>query len=309
MRALVTGASGFVGPHLMSFLASSGDDALGVDSKDGPDLLDAEGWRDLAEDAQPDVMYHLAGWSDVGASWKQPREAFRANAEGTLNVLEAARSAKVERVVVVSSADVYGIASPASLPLTEKAPVQPRSPYGASKVASEALARQAFRGWGLDVVIARPFNHIGPGQSDRFVAPAFAAKIAEAERVGGGKVTHGDLSPERDFTDVRDVVSAYRLLATEGRPGATYNICSSRAVSMSDILRQLVSLSSADISTEPDPDKIRPVEVPVLRGSHDRLTADTGWEPTIALADTLSDVLADFRDRIAPAADATDQSS
>ncbi len=295
MRALITGSSGFVGPHLLAHLEEAGDSVIAADTHNSPDLADHEAWCSELADDTPDVIYHLAGWSDVGASWHSPLPAFAANAAGTLSLLEAARKAGVGRVIVVSSADVYGIASPASLPLTEDAPAQPRSPYGASKEAAEAVARQYYRGWGLDVIIVRPFNHIGPGQSTRFVAPAIAAKVAAAEVAGSGEVTHGDLSPERDFTDVRDVVRAYRLIADQGRAGATYNVCTGRAVAMSSILEHFVSLATVPISTRPDPDLIRPVDLPVLRGSHAALTADTGWEPSIPLTDSLSDILEEAR--------------
>lgn len=298
MRALITGATGFVGPHLQSHLEDQGDEVSGIGHLNGPDLLDTEAWERLLAEIKPDVLYHLAGFSDVGASWKSPRDAFRLNGEGTLSVLEAARLNNIERVVVVSSADVYGIASPASLPLTESAPLQPRSPYGASKQAAEALAQQYSRGWGLDVVVVRPFNHIGPGQSVNFFAPAIATKIAAAELAGGGEVTHGDLSPERDFTDVRDVVRAYRLIAVAGRKGGTYNVCTGKAVAMSSILDDLIRAAMVPISTTPDPDLVRPVDLPVLRGSFDALFDDTGWEPSIELGDTLIDVLTDARRRV-----------
>lgn len=304
MSALITGATGFVGPHLTAHLEAEGDSVIGIGHTNGPDLLDAEAWNDLVATNTPDVIYHLAGFSDVGASWKNPRDAFRLNAEGTMSVLEAARLNSVQRVIIVSSADVYGIASPASLPLAETAPIQPRSPYGASKQAAEALAQQYSRGWGLDVIVVRPFNHIGPGQSPNFFAPAIATKIAQAELVGGGLVTHGDLSPERDFTDVRDVVRAYRLIATKGRNGSTYNVCSGKAVAMSSILDDLISAAMVPISTEPDPELVRPVDLPVLRGSFDALREDTGWEPSIELNETLIDVLADARQRITQPADA-----
>lgn len=309
MRALITGATGFVGPHLLAHLESEGDVVTGIGHANGPDLLDAEAWDQLVHQSTPDVIYHLAGFSNVGASWKAPRDAFRMNAEGTLSVLEAARLNGVKRVIVVSSADVYGIASPASLPLTETAPVQPRSPYGASKQAAEALAHQYSRGWGLDVIVVRPFNHIGPGQSPSFFAPAIATKIAKAELAGGGLVTHGDLSPERDFTDVRDVVRAYRLIATNGRKGATYNVCTGKAVAMSSILEDLIGAAMVPISIEPDPELVRPVDLPVLRGSFDALRADTGWEPSIELNDTLAAVLSDARQRVNAATDTNDSTA
>lgn len=305
MRALITGATGFVGPHLAAHLAEQGDDVTGVGHHDGPDLLDQAGWVQRVGQTAPDVIYHLAGFSDVGRSWKQPLESFRMNAEGTFSVLEAARANDVGRVVVVSSADVYGIASPASLPLTEDAPLQPRSPYGASKQAAEALAQQYSRGWGLDVIVVRPFNHVGPGQSPNFFAPAIATKIARAELAGGGEVSHGDLSPERDFTDVRDVVRAYRLIATSGRNGATYNVCTGRAVAMSTILDALIDAAMVPVSTVPDPELVRPVDLPVLRGSFEQLHRDTGWEPSIDLDTTLADVLSDARSRITDPAEAS----
>ena len=303
MKALVTGAEGFVGPHLLHHLAEAGDEAIGTDLRTGPDLLDPEGWHALISDVRPDAIYHLAGWSDVGRSWDNPRTAWRVNTEGVLTVLEAARAHDVGRVVIVSSADIYGIVQPEQLPLTEDTPLCPRSPYGASKQGAEDLARQHFRGLGVDIVIARPFNHIGPGQSTQFVAPAFAARIAQSELEGGGTVLHGDLSPRRDFTDVRDVVRAYRLLATDGTPGQTYNICSGTDVAMSELLDQLVAGARVTIGTAIDPDLLRPVELPVLRGSHHRLSADTGWAPSIPLDQTLLDVLADARQRASSSPD------
>ncbi len=297
--ALVTGATGFVGPHLVRHLIDSGDRVVGSDPHDGrspgPDLLDFEGWRALVGSVRPDVIYHLAGWSDVGASWNAARQVWRANTEGTLGVLEAADAAGVARVVLVSSADVYGPLDPADMPILDEQPTAPASPYGASKLAAEVLAQQFQRNSSIDVVIARPFNHIGPGQSPRFVVPAFAYRIAAAELAGGGEVTHGDLSSRRDFTDVRDTVRAYRLLAERGVPGRTYNICTGHDVAVSETLERLRAMSTVTITTSIDPSLLRPIEVPVHRGSARRLIDDTGWTPTIPLEQTLSDVLDDAR--------------
>ncbi len=284
----------------MDHLSAQGDDAVGLDSADGPDLLDPAGWVDAVERIRPEVVYHLAGWSDVGGSWQQPHTTFRVNAEGTLNVLLGARAVHGVRVIVVSSADIYGTVTPRELPLTEESPVKPRSPYGASKEAAESVARQFHRGFGLDVVIARPFNHIGAGQEPKFAAAAFARKIAECERDGGGTVTHGDLSPRRDFLDVRDVVRAYRLLALHGTPGVTYNICSGRDVQITDVLQMLIDESTVPIRTLTDPDLIRPIELAVHRGSYDRLHGATGWDPEIPLRQTLADVLAHARTTVNP---------
>lgn len=301
--ALITGAKGFVGPHLAAHLRDEGDEVTAIDLDDGPNLLDSPAWIDFVGDLKPTVIYHLAGWSDVGSSWKSPTLTQRVNAEGTLNVLEAARLAGTQRVVVISSADLYGMVDPKDLPLTEDAPIQPRSPYGASKQSAEAIASQYVRGWGLGVVIARPFNHIGTGQSVQFAVSAFADRVARCERDGGGTVTHGDLSARRDLSDVRDVVRAYRLLASNGTPGQAYNICSGSTISMQEVLQLLIDLSDVEVQTELDEDLLRPVELPVLLGSHARLTADTGWAPTIDLSESLGNVLADARQRLLQAKD------
>lgn len=298
MKALVTGAGGFVGPHLCEFLTSMGDEVIGLDLVNGPDLLDGEGWRSALERHRPEVVYHLAGWSDVSRSWDDAARTFRVNAEGSLSVLEASVTAKVDRFLLVSSADLYGAVDEIDQPITEDHPVRPTSPYGASKQAAEALAMQHRRAHDLGVIIVRPFNHLGAGQSPRFAAPAFAAQIAAAEITGGGEVAHGDLSARRDLTDVRDVVRAYRLLVTEGEPGEVYNVCSGRSVSMERVLTTLIERATVPITTTIDPTRLRPVELPVLRGSHRKLTATTGWQPDIPLERTLTDVLDDARARL-----------
>ena len=307
VRAIVTGASGFVGPHLVAHLIENGDDVTGVGSQTGPNLLDTEAWKSLVSDVEPDVIYHLAGWSDVGGSWNDPHTTFRINAEGTLNVLLGAQSRPGVRVLMVSSADIYGTVTPEELPLTEDSPVKPRSPYGASKEAAEGLARQFHRGFGVETIVARPFNHMGSGQSPNFAASAFALKIAKAELEGGGTVSHGDLSPRRDFLDVRDVVRAYRLLAEHGASGGTYNICSGVDTQVSDLLQMLIESSRVPITTVTDPDLIRPIELAVHRGSFERLRSATGWSPQIPLRETLATVLADARMKVAADAANTQQ--
>ena len=298
---LVTGADGFVGRHLVAHLEACGDTVVGVDrSEGGVDITDAEGVSQLIADIAPSTIYHLAGWADVGGSWKAPVAAFRANAEGTLNVLSAAADADVGRVLAVSSADVYGKVEPHELPLTEASALRPASPYAASKVAADYLGLQAWLGRGLPVLRVRAFNHLGPGQSDKFVAPAIASRIARAERGDGGTVLPiGDLSARRDFTDVRDVVRAYRLLVEHGEPGEVYNVCSGVDLAVQDLADQLLSEATVSLRFETDPELLRPVDVPVVRGSHERLTKATGWEPHIPIRQTISDVLADWRQRVA----------
>lgn len=301
--ALVTGAQGFVGRHLVAHLAEAGDEVVGVDRTDGGiDITDAPAVETMVAEVAPNVIYHLAGWADVGGSWQEPVAAFRANAEGTLNVLSAATEAGVERVLAVSSADVYGIVSPEELPLTEDSPLRPASPYAASKVAADYLGLQAWLGRQLPVLRVRAFNHLGPGQTDKFVAPAIASRIARAERDGSQVITIGDLSPRRDFTDVRDVVRAYRLLMEHGEPGEVYNVCSGVDLAVQDLADQLLAMATVPLRFETDESLLRPVDLPVLRGSHDRLSGATGWEPGFSMADTLNDLLADWRSRVADGA-------
>jgi GDP-4-dehydro-6-deoxy-D-mannose reductase len=299
MKALITGAGGFVGPHLAHMLAEAGDSVVGLDLQNGPNLLDGQGWVETIDRFRPDAIYHLAGWSDVAGSWHDPATTFQINALGTLSVLEAALAAGTSRFLLISSADVYGPVVPGDQPITETHPPSPRSPYGVSKQAAEALGVRYHRAHDLGVIIVRPFNHLGPGQSDRFAAPAFAAQIAEAERRGTGEVAHGDLSAKRDLTDVRDVVRAYRMLVESGTPGEIYNVCSGRAVSMETVLTTMIERAVVPVTAKVDPARLRPVELPILEGSSHKLREATGWQPAYPLEQTLTDVLDDARSRVA----------
>jgi GDP-4-dehydro-6-deoxy-D-mannose reductase len=300
VRALVTGASGFVGRHLIEHLRASGDDVTGCDRADGScDIGDRASVNAAIGRARPDVVYHLAGWSDVGSSWGAPLEVFRANAEGTLNVLLACSEAGVDRVLSVSSADIYGVVTEDELPLDEDAPLRPVTPYAASKVAADFLGLQAWLGRKLPVLRVRAFNHLGPGQSPQFVAPALAERIARNELTGGHEILVGNLSPRRDFTDVRDVVRAYRLLMENGEPGLAYNICTGTDVAVRELAEQLVALSTRPMQLVTDPSLERPVDIPVLRGDNSRLRAATGWRPEIPIDVTLADLLEDMRKRVA----------
>jgi len=297
MRALITGGVGFAGTHLAAHLEACGDEVVVTDRVlGGPDLLDAAGWQRLLADVRPDAVYHLAAQPSVAASWEDPVQTVRINVEGTLHVLLACRDASVGRVLVVSSSDVYGGRAASSAPLTEDEPLRPVTPYAASKAAAEQLAVQAWLGWGVPVIRVRPFNHIGPGQDDRFVAGALAARVAAAE-VGDCRVTIGNLTARRDFTDVRDVVRAYRAAVAHGEPGEVYHVCSGRAVAIADIAATLVGLATQPVSLEVDPALVRPVDVPVLVGDAGRLFAATGWTPTIGLDTTLRDLLESQRRR------------
>ena len=289
MKAIVTGAHGFVGPYLTSHLESKGDEVVGIDHE--VDITDADAVRSRFADELPDVVYHLAAASHVGDSWSAPAKVVRINSEGSLNVLLAAVEAGVERVVLIGSAEEYGHVTPEQLPITEDTPLRPVSPYGASKAAAEMLASYIVRGRDLPVVCVRPFNHLGPGQSDRLVASTLAQQVARNERSGGDEILAGDLSPKRDFSDVRDVVRAYRLLAEKGRPGEAYNVCSGRAVAIRELADILIGLSTRPMKVTLDAERLRPVDVPVLHGDNSKLVRDTGWQAEIPLEQTLADVL------------------
>jgi len=291
----VTGAAGFVGRHLCAHLLAEGDTVIGVDRADGPDLLAPAAVAALLADIRPDVVYHLGGWSDVGASWEHPLDTFRVNAEGTLNLLRACVDHGAPRVLAVSSADVYGRVTEQELPIGESAPFRPVTPYAASKVAADQLALQAWLGHGLETIRVRAFNHLGPGQTTRFVAPAVAERIARNERDGSTQVPVGNLTPRRDLTDVRDVVRAYRLLMTDGEAGQAYNVCSGHDLTIGELAERLVALASTPMVLEADPELQRPVETPVLRGDPTRLHAATGWQPEIPLEVTLQDILDEHR--------------
>jgi GDP-4-dehydro-6-deoxy-D-mannose reductase len=300
VKVLVTGATGFVGRHLVAHLAACGDEVVATDrASGGPDITNAQAVMQYVLHNTPEVVYHLAGQSDVHRSWGNPVESYRANVEGAANVLAASHNADVRRVVVVLSADAYGRVAPEDLPIDEHTPFRPLSPYAASKAAAEYVCVQAHLGSGVDVVRARPFTHIGPGQSPQFVAAALASRIAEAERLGHDTISVGRLDTRRDFTDVRDIVRAYRLLALHGESGEVYNVCHGDDVSIEDIARQLVDMAKYPMQLVGDPALQRPADVPVLRGDATRLHRATGWAPTIPLAQTLHDMLEDWRRRLA----------
>lgn len=296
MRALVTGASGFAGTWLREHLEACGDEVI-APTCDVTDFDDVQ--RSLSE-VRPDAIFHLAGQANVGASWTDPFSTFAVNATGTLNVVQAAITAGAPRVLVVGSAEVYGVVTADDLPVSEDRQLRPTSPYAASKAAAEMVALQAHLGSGLPVMVARSFNHIGPGQSDSFVVSALARRVVEARRSGAKSISVGNLSPRRDFTDVRDVVRAYRSIIEAGTPGTAYNVCTGVAVSVGEVANLLVQIDAAYENAEPlelqvDPALQRPVDVPELRGDPRRLNADTGWKPLLSVSDTLAEVLQHWR--------------
>ncbi len=296
-RALVTGAGGFVGRFLCAHLRAEGDEVIGTDrTVDDVDITDFEAVSALMARAEPDVIYHLAGFSDVGDSWSRPEAAMVTNVIGTQAVLRAAAArAGATKVLTVTSADVYGSVGPDHQPIDETAPLRPESPYAASKAAAEMVAIQAGLGLGLHVVRARAFNHAGPGQRTGFVIPALVDRVLAATAEATSTVAVGDLSPTRDFTDVRDVVRAYRLLMQQGTSGEAYNVCSGSEISIGEVLDLVIAACGADITPVVDPLLLRPVDVPRRVGDNTKLCKATGWRPSFSLAETLDAVVDERR--------------
>lgn len=299
MRVLVTGASGFVGRHLMQILRDSGHDAAGWSlGATASDVLDV----DLTNPAQVgahdlttvDAVIHLAGLSQVSNSFDHPAEYVCRNASMEINLMEGLlRASSAARVLVVSTGAVY--AGGHGL-ITEESPIRAANPYVVSKLAQEQLAHY-YSERGLDVIIARPFNHIGPGQQRGFLVSDIACQIASLERSGGGTIIAGDLSTRRDFTDVRDVASAYLQLVTSGRRRETYNVCSGVTRSGRDIVNSLLRLTDVSIDVREDGSLRRPTETHETRAGNRKIRADTQWAPAIPLSATLSDTLSYWRDQ------------
>ncbi|MEA3375970.1 MAG: GDP-mannose 4,6-dehydratase [Chloroflexota bacterium] len=312
MRALITGAGGFVGGHLCEYLLKHTDwDLTGTvfgqldETKSSTprlqllplDLRSRQRVRPLVEDIQPDCVFHLAAQSSVPAAFEDPWDTLENNIRSELNLLEAVRGLDRDvSFLVVGSNEEYGTPRPDELPQTEQNPLRPNNPYAVSKIAQDFLGLQYHLAYGIPVVRVRPFNHTGPGQSPRFVVPAFASQIARIEAGLQEPVMRvGNLSTSRDFTDVRDVVQAYHLAVTEGEPGEVYNLASGRAYSIREVLETLLSYSEAEIQVERDPERYRPVDVPLVYGSAEKFHNHTGWRPQIPFEETLHDTLEYWR--------------
>lgn len=302
MNILVTGCNGFVGRHAAAVLRQAGHEVTGSDIAcppgDAPpcipmDVCDLDSILGVLADVRPDAVLHLGGIAFVPLGWTEPQRIFSVNTIGTLNLLDAVRrKTPAARVLVVTSAEVYG-SRPAPAPLTEDSPYRPDNIYGVAKAAADQSALLYAGRHGLDVMVARPSNHIGPGQSKNFVSSAFAAQLAAIAK-GAPPVMHvGNLDQRRDFTDVRDVARAYALLLAKGTSGRAYNIASGRMTPVRDILDTLCDIAKTTPKIEIDPDLFRPTD---NRPSYNtaRLRDDVGWQPEIPLRQTLADIFADL---------------
>jgi GDP-4-dehydro-6-deoxy-D-mannose reductase len=317
LTALITGVCGFVGQYLAAHLLESGEHVFGtyLDLDDRArmgglarhvgllqgDVRNPKKMGMVLRRTQPDAVYHLAAVSSVGLSLSRPVATMDVNVSGTMGLLEAIkRESPKTPVLFVSSSEVYGLVKRTQVPIKETFTPAPRNPYAASKLAAEEVCHYYERTFGLRIVVARSFNHTGPGQGKGFVIPDFASQVAQIERQGRGKLHVGNLNARRDLSDVRDVVRGYRLLLKKGEPGQVYHLGSGQAYRVGDLLESLLALSTREIQVERDPKRMRPSDIPVLQASLAKTRRRTGWKAHIPIEQTLSDTLKYWRTHARP---------
>jgi len=308
-KAIITGVAGFAGSYLAELLLLKGMNVFGLIAprerldnihsiKSGLELerfniINADRLKNYIKKVKPDFIFHLAAITSVGKSFDMAQKVYAVNFTGSLNLFEAASaSKKLEKLIFISSSDVYGIFKPARKILDENQPLNPVSPYGISKAAGEYLAQYYVRSRNLPIVRIRSFNHTGPKQSTDFVIPSFCSQIARIEKSGkSGKIKVGDLSARRDFSDVRDIVYGYYLAAIKGKPGQVYQLCSGKAVSVEQVLRKLLKMSGFRIDKEVNKKLLRKLEIPILYGSNQKAGKELGWFCRFKLEETLKATL------------------
>jgi len=317
VKVLITGITGFVGSHLADHCLALGDvEVVGIcrwrsrrdniEHLEGDvemhecDLRDAHSVKRLITEVRPERIFHLAAQSYVPTSWNSPAETLTTNVIGQLNIFEAMREIGSEAPIqIAGSSEEYGLVHPDEVPITEDNALRPLSPYAVSKIAQDTLGYQYFRSWGLQVVRTRAFNHTGPRRGDVFVTSNFAKQIAEIEAGIREPVIHvGDLTPERDFTDVRDIVRAYWLSLERCTPGEVYNVASGKAYRIREVLDLLLAHSGRDIEVREDPARLRPSDVPLLLGDATKFREASGWKPEIPFEKTTADLLDYWRERV-----------
>ncbi|MGC6585148.1 GDP-mannose 4,6-dehydratase [Paenibacillus sp. Dod16] len=303
MKALITGVSGFVGRYLAQNLVNHGYEVWGTSREVPSSMLgdvrilemnfsDKEAITKVMDQVKPDVIFHLSGQSSVQYSWSHINETFQSNVMDAIGLFEAVKDSSIRsrvRIISIGSSEEYGLVK--DLPIVEDADTNPGNPYGLSKLTLSKLIHSYCSIHEMNIIHARAFNHIGPGQALGFVTSDFANQLIKIE-LGKAEpvISVGDLSSKRDFTDVRDIVEAYRLLAEKGKAAEVYNVCSGKCVSIQDILTLLVSFSSKPIEVVVNKDKLRPNNVPEYYGSNHKLMETTGWTPSISLENSLRDI-------------------
>lgn len=305
MRAIVTGGGGFAGAYLVKHLQKNGHSVQSIGNGPAPDdqkgIYKQVDLLDVSEVAKIDfknidAIFHLAGMTNVGESFSKPALYIKVNSEIQINLFEACIAQKTNpRFIIISSGLIYD--PKCKSPLSENSPVIANSPYSVSKIDQEALA-QYYSTRNFEVVIARAFNHVGPGQLPGFLVADLAKRIADAEKTKKNTIKVGNLSARRDYSDVRDIVAAYELLATKGKSGEIYNVCSGKPNSGEEILKILLENSESKLTTEPDPSLMRPSDTPEIYGDPTKLKNDTGWEPQLSLEQTLQETLEYWRNKV-----------
>ena len=316
MRALITGVTGFAGSHLAEYLLAHTDlEVWGTDISSNDrniahirddlelvvgDMSDPDVASDILSQTQPDYIFHLAAQAFVPLSWSDPWQTIANNIRLQLNILKTlVDTGSRPRVLVVGSADEYGVIAADELPVTEATPLRPYSPYAVSKIAQDMLGYQYFASHGLPIVRVRPFNHIGARQSPAFVTSDFAKQIAEIEQgQREAELRVGNLEARRDFTDVRDMVRAYYLALQHGEDGQVYNLGAERAESIEEVLNMLLEMSEVEIEVVQEPSRLRPTDVPVVVSDCSKFRERTGWSATVSLRDSLESVLKYWRERV-----------
>lgn len=296
-KALITGSQGFVGKYLRHELESNGYTVTGLDLQAGDgaisvDLMDGERLKKIIQQQEPDVIFHLAGQANVAKSWTIPQKTIEANVITSINLMDAVKAFVPHcHMVLVGSSDQYGNLGQAGCKVTEDIEMRPQTPYAVSKQAQEEMAKVYIRAYGMNICMTRSFNHGGAGQRQGFMIPDFASGIVSIERGEKQVLKVGNLTARRDFTHVRDVVRAYRLLAERGHSGEVYNVGSGIAYSAQEILDQLCQMAICPIQVESDPLKMRPSDTPIICCDHSKLTNDTGWQPQISMHEILKEVI------------------
>lgn len=305
MKALIIGAAGFVGGYLARHLKNDlgwetvltklpAENIEGGYETYDLDILSQEDISALLQRVRPDVIFHLAAQSSVAVSWKKPRLTAAVNVEGCINLLEAVRLGGnySPRILLIGSGEEYGHLPEGVSLVSEDTPINPGNPYAATKAAQNMFGTLYARSYGMDIVMVRAFNHIGKGQLPQFAAADFCLQAAEIKAgIKENVIRTGNLSAKRDFTDVRDVVRAYGMLAVNGKAGETYNVGSGRSIAISELLAEIIDISGCEIRHETDPARMRPSDIPEIRADITKLQRDTGWTPEIALCETLGEMI------------------